>query len=90
MVSWWPTSAHVGDALTGTQDPGQYPGAQSALDLTMRCCAPQDAFISFLLRMQETHSCLETMQKMERWIMEHRADPRGSRLVRAEAKGVSV
>jgi hypothetical protein len=41
----------------------------------------QDAFISFLLRMHETHSCLETMEKMERWIQEHRGDPRGSRLV---------
>ena len=53
------------------------------------CSAPQDAFISFLLRMQETHSCLETMQKMERWIMEHRADPRGSRLVRARPQGIA-
>ena len=32
--------------------------------------------------MHETHSCLETMEKMERWIQEHRGDPRGSRLVR--------
>jgi len=33
--------------------------------------------------MHETHSCLETMEKMERWIQEHRGDPRGSRLVSA-------
>jgi len=43
----------------------------------------QDEFIGFLLRMHETHSCLETMEKMERWIQEHRGDPRGSRLVSA-------
>lgn len=42
----------------------------------------QDSFISFLLRMHEMHSCLEVMTKMERWIMEHRRDPRGSQLSR--------
>lgn len=42
----------------------------------------QDAFISFLLRMHETHSCQEVMEKMEKWIREHRRDPRGSQLSR--------
>lgn len=42
----------------------------------------QDQFIEFLLRMHETHTSLEVMQKMERWIMEHRKDPRSSKLKR--------
>lgn len=39
----------------------------------------QDRFIEFLLHMHQTHTSLEVMQKMERWIAEHRRDPRRSR-----------
>ncbi|KAK9807006.1 hypothetical protein WJX72_010564 [[Myrmecia] bisecta] len=42
----------------------------------------QDKMIEFLLRMHETHTSAEVMQKMERWIVEHRQDPRQSRLRR--------
>ncbi len=42
----------------------------------------QDHFIEFMLRMHETHTSLEVMQKMERWILEHRKDPRNSKLRR--------
>ncbi|EFN54801.1 hypothetical protein CHLNCDRAFT_52757 [Chlorella variabilis] len=42
----------------------------------------QDKFIQFVLEMHQTHTSLEVMQKMERWIVEHRKDPRSSRLRR--------
>jgi len=42
----------------------------------------QDRFIQFLLDMHQTHTSLEVMQKVERWVAEHRRDPRGSRLRR--------
>ena len=32
----------------------------------------QDGMIEFLLQMHATHTSLETMQKMQRWIAEHR------------------
>jgi len=31
----------------------------------------QDQMIEFMLRMHETHTSLEVMQKMEKWISEH-------------------
>lgn len=40
----------------------------------------QDKMIEFLLAMHHTHTSEEVMQKMERWIMEHRQQPRHSRL----------
>ena len=40
----------------------------------------QDKMIEFLLAMHHTHTSEEVMQKMERWIMEHRQEPRHSRL----------
>jgi IMP and pyridine-specific 5'-nucleotidase len=43
----------------------------------------QDRFIQFLLDMHHTHTSLEVMQKVERWVDEHRRDARGSRLARA-------
>ncbi|KAI7845135.1 hypothetical protein COHA_001180 [Chlorella ohadii] len=42
----------------------------------------QDKFIQFVLDMHQTHTTLEVMQKMDRWIAEHRKDPRTSRLRR--------
>ena len=42
----------------------------------------QDRFIQFLLDMHQTHTSLEVMQKVERWVEEHRRDPRASRLRR--------
>lgn len=42
----------------------------------------QDKMIEFLLAMHHTHTSQEVMQKMDRWIMEHRRDPRNSRLKR--------
>ena len=42
----------------------------------------QDKMIEFLLAMHHTHTSEEVMQKMERWILEHRQDPRNSRLRR--------
>ena len=42
----------------------------------------QDRFIQFLLDMHHTHTSLEVMQKVERWVDEHRRDPRASRLRR--------
>lgn len=35
----------------------------------------QDALIEFILEMHKTHTALEVMQKMERWIREHRQVP---------------
>ncbi len=46
----------------------------------------QDKFIQFALDMHQTHTSLEVMQKMERWIIEHRKDPRASRLRRMVPK----
>ena len=40
----------------------------------------QDKMIEFLLAMHHTHTSEEAMHKMERWIMEHRQEPRHSRL----------
>lgn len=40
----------------------------------------QDKMIEFLLAMHHTHTSEEVMQKMQRWIMEHRQEPRHSRL----------
>ena len=40
----------------------------------------QDKMIEFLLAMHHTHTSEEAMMKMERWIMEHRQQPRHSRL----------
>eukprot|EP00197_Chlamydomonas_leiostraca_P009671 CAMPEP_0202866692 /NCGR_PEP_ID=MMETSP1391-20130828/8306_1 /ASSEMBLY_ACC=CAM_ASM_000867 /TAXON_ID=1034604 /ORGANISM="Chlamydomonas leiostraca, Strain SAG 11-49" /LENGTH=452 /DNA_ID=CAMNT_0049546665 /DNA_START=324 /DNA_END=1683 /DNA_ORIENTATION=+ len=42
----------------------------------------QDYLIDYMRRMHETHTCEEVMLKMERWIAEHRQDPRRSRLKR--------
>ena len=42
----------------------------------------QDKMIEFLLAMHHTHTSEEVMQKMDRWIMEHRQEPRHSRLRR--------
>lgn len=42
----------------------------------------QDKMIEFLLAMHHTHTSEEVMLKMDRWIMEHRRDPRNSRLRR--------
>ncbi len=42
----------------------------------------QDFLIDFMRRMHETHSCLEVMTKMEKWVNEHRKDPNRSRLKR--------
>lgn len=42
----------------------------------------QDKMIEFLLAMHHTHTSEEVMQKMDRWILEHRQDPRNSRLRR--------
>ncbi|KAJ9533609.1 hypothetical protein QJQ45_026671, partial [Haematococcus lacustris] len=42
----------------------------------------QDYLIDYMRRMHETHTCEEVMLKMERWIAEHRQDPRRSRLRR--------
>jgi len=42
----------------------------------------QDKFIQFLLDMHETHTSLEVMEKVDRWIAEHRRDPTSSKLRR--------
>ncbi|KAL3138405.1 hypothetical protein ABBQ32_006201 [Trebouxia sp. C0010 RCD-2024] len=42
----------------------------------------QDKMIEFLLAMHHTHTSEEVMQKMDRWIMEHRQQPQHSRLKR--------
>mmetsp|Transcript_10107 Transcript_10107/g.30241 ORF Transcript_10107/g.30241 Transcript_10107/m.30241 type:complete len:652 (+) Transcript_10107:260-2215(+) len=72
--------------LLGAAEAGIGPRARSASDANVLRrkghLKEQDAFISFLLRMHEMHSCLEVMQKMERWIAEHRREPRGSQLSR--------
>ncbi|KAL6756635.1 IMP-specific 5'-nucleotidase-domain-containing protein [Haematococcus lacustris] len=49
--------------------------ARSAMD-------SNDYLIDYMRRMHETHTCEEVMLKMERWIAEHRQDPRRSRLRR--------
>jgi IMP and pyridine-specific 5'-nucleotidase len=40
----------------------------------------QDEFISFIMSMHKTHSCEEVFAKMQRWVAEHRKDPRRSKL----------
>ena len=42
----------------------------------------QDRFIQFLLDMHQTHTSLEVMEKVDKWISEHRRDPRSSKLRR--------
>ena len=42
----------------------------------------QDKFIQFLLDMHETHTSLEVMEKVDRWIAEHRREPKTSKLRR--------
>ena len=42
----------------------------------------QDKFIQFLLDMHATHTSLEVMQKLDKWIAEHRREPRTSKLRR--------
>lgn len=42
----------------------------------------QDKFIQFLLDMHETHTSLEVMEKVDKWIAEHRREPRTSKLRR--------
>lgn len=42
----------------------------------------QDKFINFLQEMHRTHTCLEVMQKVDRWALEHHKNPRTSRLRR--------
>eukprot|EP00955_Chlamydomonas_euryale_P082511 363737-Chlamydomonas_euryale.AAC.2 len=42
----------------------------------------QDMLIDHMRRMHDTHTCEEVMMKMERWIAEHRLDPKRSRLKR--------
>lgn len=43
---------------------------------------PAPQFIELIIKMHDTHTSLEAMQKLERWIVEHRNDPRTSRLRR--------
>jgi hypothetical protein len=40
----------------------------------------QDGLIQFLIDLHKTHTPGEVMAKMERWIREHRQQPRGSKL----------
>uniref|UniRef100_A0A383VVS2 IMP-specific 5'-nucleotidase 1 n=2 Tax=Tetradesmus obliquus TaxID=3088 RepID=A0A383VVS2_TETOB len=42
----------------------------------------QDRLIEFMRDMHDTHTCEEVMVKMERWVQEHRSDPRRSKLKR--------
>lgn len=42
----------------------------------------QDKFIQFLLDMHETHTSLEVMEKLDKWIAEHRREPKTSKLRR--------
>lgn len=42
----------------------------------------QDKFINFLQDMHRTHTCLEVMQKVERWAVDHHRSPKTSRLRR--------
>lgn len=40
----------------------------------------QDKFIEFILAMHQTHTCEEVMEKIDRWIREHRREPLKSKL----------
>jgi len=42
----------------------------------------QDKLIQFIIDLHETHTPREVMEKVERWILEHREDPKRSRLKR--------
>jgi IMP and pyridine-specific 5'-nucleotidase len=85
-----PAPAAVGldwQELLSTPEPEMFgPRARSASDAAVLRrkghLKEQDKFISFLLEMHTTHTSLEVMQKVERWVAEHRRDPRGSRLGR--------
>lgn len=77
----------VWQELLSTPEPEMFgPRARSASDAAVLRrkghLKEQDKFIQFLLDMHQTHTCLEVMQKVERWVEEHRQDPRGSRLHR--------
>lgn len=73
--------------LLSTPEPEMFgPRARSASDAAVLRrkghLKEQDRLIEFMLQMHQTHTSLEVMQKMERWITEHRRDPRSSRLKR--------
>jgi IMP and pyridine-specific 5'-nucleotidase len=77
----------VWQELLSTPEPEMFgPRARSASDAAVLRrkghLKEQDGFIEFMLEMHQTHTSLEVMQKMERWIIEHRRDPRSSRLRR--------
>lgn len=40
----------------------------------------QDELIYFMMSMHKTHSCEEVFSKMQRWLSEHKTDPRRSKL----------
>lgn len=79
--------ALVWQELLSTPEPEMFgPRARSASDAAVLRrkghLKEQDRFIQFLLDMHQTHTSLEVMQKVERWVDEHRRDPRTSRLRR--------
>lgn len=73
--------------LLSTPEPEMFgPRARSASDAGVLRrkghLKEQDRFIQFLVDMHQTHTSLEVMTKVERWVEDHRSDPRASRLSR--------
>eukprot|EP00887_Chlorella_sp_A99_P006869 scaffold2.g6869.t1 len=81
------SGAEFWQELLQTPDPDTFgPRMRSASDAAVLRrkghLKEQDQFIDFVLAMHQTHTSLEVMQKLERWIAEHRKEPRQSRLRR--------
>jgi hypothetical protein len=72
--------------LLSAPDPDMFTRAPSASDAAALRrkghLKEQDSLIEFLRSMHATHKPREVMQKMDRWILEHRMSPRLSRLKR--------
>jgi len=81
------TSMLVWEELLSTPEPEVFgPRARSASDAGVLRrkghLKEQDRFIQFLLDMHQTHTSLEVMEKVDKWIIEHRRDARTSKLRR--------
>ena len=75
------------EELLSTPEPEIFgPRARSASDANVLRrkghLKEQDKFIQFMMDMHQTHTCLEVMEKVEKWVEEHRATPRTSRISR--------
>ncbi|KAF6251627.1 IMP-specific 5'-nucleotidase-domain-containing protein [Scenedesmus sp. NREL 46B-D3] len=59
-----------------------HPGIDESISRAKSASDAADRFIEFMRDMHDTHTCEEVMVKVERWVQEHRSDPRRSKLKR--------